>query len=396
MTRPDDATLELRHVRFTHPGGSEPTLVDVDLEVPSGEMLAIIGPSGSGKTSALRVTAGLEEPDDGDVLVGGVSQLGVEPERRTMSMMFQRPLLFPHLSVLDNVAFSDRVTGATRAQARERAHAFLGLVHLTELASRRTRALSGGQEQRVALARALAANPRVLLLDEPFSSLDSGVRATMHELLAELRAVLEPTTVMVTHDLDEAALADCVAVLVGGAVHQVGTVAELYRRPHSLEVARVLGGFAGVDGDVVSGEHRSRFGAIPLTDAEQADLSVCRSAPTSSPGPATLLVRREALLTSPVDDPAAMFTAIVSAVRQRGLRQSVVVEPDRGRATAEGARLEVEVHGLDTVRRGARIGVARTGIPVTLLPRAATPVIGVVSQPGASSVVMETSPERVR
>lgn len=366
-SRPDhetDRALELRHVTFTHADGLKSTLVDVDLAVPSGDMLAIIRPSGSGKTSALRVAAGLEVPDEGDVLVGGVSQLGVEPEGRGMSMMFQKPLLFPHLNVVDNVAFSDRVTGVSRSEARSRARAFLGLVHLSDLATRRTRALSGGQEQRVALARALAANPRVLLLDEPFSALDSGVRSSMHDLLTEVRALLEPTTVIVTHDLDEAALADRVAVIVGGRVHQVDTVDALYRRPASLPVARVLGGFAEIDGHVVSGRHRSRFGTVPLLEHGRA-----------MSGPATLLVRREALRAASTEDPAAMFTAVVVAVRQHGLRRSVVVEPDQRRGSGHVPRLEVELDGLVQGHCGERIGVALTGMPLAILP--ATPERGV-------------------
>lgn len=375
MTRADEATVELSDVYFTHPGRDRPTLSGVDLYIEAGDMLALIGPSGSGKTSALRILAGLEEPDRGDVLVEGVSQLGVAPERRSMSMMFQRPLLFPHLSVVDNVAFSARVSGVARDAARDRARAFLDLVHLPELALRRTAQLSGGQEQRVALARALAASPRVLLLDEPFSALDPGVRASMHDLLAEVRAVLEPTTVMVTHDLDEAALAGRVGVLVDGTIHQIGTVAALYRRPASLAVARVLGGFSEVDGQITGGAHWSGFGEFPLTRQELEQVVALQNVTRLGIPTSTLLVRREALRATAVGDPSSMFTARVSAVRQRGPVRTVVVVPEEQHPGTGSARLEVEVdtraQDFSAADRGGRVGVSRTGVPVALICDAA-------------------------
>ena len=194
-------------------------------------MLAVLGPSGSGKTTLLRVAAGLEQPESGDVLLDGTSVLGVPPERRDLTVMFQKPHLFPHLSVLDNVAFADRLRGRSRSQSRAAAQRYLDLVHLGDLARRRPRQLSGGQEQRVALARALAANRRVMLLDEPFSALDTDLRTSMHQLLGEVRAALDPTIVMVTHDLDEAGLADRVAVLVEGRIEQFDTIPALYSGP---------------------------------------------------------------------------------------------------------------------------------------------------------------------
>lgn len=365
---PDDtgaaggSKLQLRRVTFTHPGASAPTLFEVDLTVDSGQMLAVVGPSGSGKSSTLRVTAGLVDADAGDVLVGGVSLRSHPPERRGMSMLFQRPLLFPHLTVLDNVGFADRVAGRSRRVARARAGAYLELVHLAHLAGRAPATLSGGQEQRVALARALAAEPRVLLLDEPFSSLDAGVRATMHELLAEVRAALAPTTVIVTHDLDEAALADQVAVLVAGRVHQVDTVARLYRQPASREVARVLGGFAEIEGHVERGSHHSALGVLPLPDTVGV-----------TAGPATALVRREALRTTSVDDPTAVLAGVVVAVRQRGLHCCVIIEPVTRQRTARTPRVEIEHHGGGTVTPGEPVGAALTGLPYGVLPAEGQP-----------------------
>ena len=218
-------------------------LAEVDLHVPPGSCTALLGPSGSGKTTLLRAAAGLDPVDAGSVHLDGRDLARVAPERRSMAMVFQRPLLFPHLTVRDNVAFPGRATGLSRREARDEAMRFLHLVGLPQLADRDVRALSGGQQQRVALARALAARPKALLLDEPFAALDPTLRAEMHELLLELRAVLEPTVLLVTHDHEEAsALADDVAVLIAGRLVQNDPVDIVYRRPAGVEVHRLLGG----------------------------------------------------------------------------------------------------------------------------------------------------------
>ena len=211
------ADLDLEHLSFAHPGTTEYAVEDFSLRVPAGQMVALLGASGSGKSTLLRLVAGLEQASAGVVRINGVSAAGVAPERRGVTMMFQKPLLFPHLSVIDNVAFADRIAGRSRREARANAARYLDLVQLGDMADRRSRQLSGGQEQRVSLARALAARPAVLLLDEPFGALDTAVRASMYELLEEVRAMLDPTIVLVTHDLTEASLADRVAVQIGRA-----------------------------------------------------------------------------------------------------------------------------------------------------------------------------------
>lgn len=348
-----------RNLTFTHPGNDRPTVEDATLTVGTGQMLALIGPSGSGKTTLLRLIAGLDTPELGQVHVNGIDLTSVPPQRRGMTMMFQRPLLFPHLDVLDNIAFSYRVGGVPRRQARASARRYLDLVHLSGLARRRPRSLSGGQEQRVALARALASRPGVLLLDEPFSALDASVRHSMHELLAEVRAVLEPTTVIVTHDLDEAGQADTVAVLTGGRVAQVGTLAELYDRPATLEVARVLGGFSEVVGVARDGVHHSRAGRVALPDSARG-LS----------GPAMLLVRCEGLRLVHPSEPDLVFTGAVASVHQHGLRQSAVVHVPAATPGQE-LRLVAEADLGCGVRPGDRVGLRLTGVGVCALPLAA-------------------------
>ncbi|MDK3255343.1 ABC transporter ATP-binding protein [Blastococcus capsensis] len=334
--------LRLAGLTRVHGTGSAPALDGFDLEVPAGSCVAILGPSGSGKSTVLRLTAGLDEPTAGSVHLDGVDLAGVLPERRGMAMVFQRPLLFPHLSVRDNVAFADRVRGVPRRTARRRAEEFLELVQLGGYGGRPARALSGGQEQRVALARALAAEPRVLLLDEPFSALDARLREEMHELLADLRMRLDPTILLVTHDHAEAdTLADRVAVLDGGRLLQAGPMRALYARPASLTVSRLLGGRTEVAGVVRDGRHESPLGSLDLP------------APVPD-GPAVLVVRHEAVQVTTAADPAADAVGSAVRVRPRGLRALVTVE-----VTGDGGTTTVDAElgpGHD-VAAGGTVGL---------------------------------------
>ena len=221
--------------------------VDVSLSVADGEVLAVLGPNGAGKSTVLRVLAGLLPPDGGRVVVDG-DQVWDSPgehrpaHRRSLGMVFQDHLLFPHLSVTDNVAFGSRSRGAGRAAARAAAAPWLERVGLAGLGDRRPGELSGGQAQRAALARALVGEPRVLLLDEPLSALDARTRLTVR---AELRRHLTDyagSAVLVTHDpVDAMALADRVVVVEEGRVVQSGTPAEVARRPRTDYVARLVG-----------------------------------------------------------------------------------------------------------------------------------------------------------
>ncbi|MGC1208145.1 MAG: ABC transporter ATP-binding protein [Ornithinimicrobium sp.] len=330
------ADLTLDRLSFAHPGSTGYAVEDFTLDVPAGQMVALLGASGSGKSTVLRLIAGLEEPTGGSVRIGGTDAAGVAPERRGVTMMFQKPLLFPHLSVIDNVAFADRIAGLSRREARANAARYLDLVHLGDMADRRSRQLSGGQEQRVSLARALAAQPAVLLLDEPFGALDTSVRASMYDLLEEIRAMLDPTIVLVTHDLTEAALADRVAVLADGGVVQEGTVPELHAQPASLQVARLLGGFAEVPGDVVDGVHCSPAGPVDLP-------ATCAFAD----GPATLLIHRHSVSVTPRDSSpvgARGHDGVITRVRSTGLRQSLTITVGSDpRHTEGGPQLEAEI-----------------------------------------------------
>ena len=246
-------SLRLRGLR-RHVGGVQ-ILDGVDLDAGPGEVLALLGPSGSGKTSTLRALAGLDPLDAGLVEIDGVDHLRSPPEARGLGMVFQTWALWPHRSALENVAWPLRLRRDPRAA--EKARALLDRVQLGALADRMPHQLSGGQQQRVALARALAPDPRVLLLDEPLSSLDAGLREQMRALLLDLIRERRLTTVLVSHDPDEAlGMADTIAVLEKGKVVQVGSPTDIYSSPASEAAARLLGPLLAYDVAAEGGELR--------------------------------------------------------------------------------------------------------------------------------------------
>ena len=215
---------------------------DVTLSIGSGEFFAMLGPSGSGKTTCLRLIAGFEAPDAGRILLDGQDVTGNPPYERDVNTVFQDYALFPHLSVLDNVAYGPRVRGIRQSERHARARELLALVKLSEMAARRPSQLSGGQRQRVALARALVNKPRVLLLDEPLGALDLKLREDMQLELKSLQRQLGITFVFVTHDQGEAlSMADRVAIFNQGRIEQLATPRELYTRPQTSFVARFVG-----------------------------------------------------------------------------------------------------------------------------------------------------------
>ena len=217
-------------------------LDEVDLEVEAGEFFAMLGPSGSGKTTCLRLIAGFEQPTAGHIAIFGEAVEGVPPYRRNVNTVFQDYALFPHMNVVDNVAYSLMLRKVERAERVRQAEAALELVKLSGYGARRPGQLSGGQRQRVALARAIINRPKVLLLDEPLGALDLKLRENMQEELKALQKTLGITFIFVTHDQGEAlSMADRVAVFSDGKVMQVGAPEEIYRRPNSRFVADFVG-----------------------------------------------------------------------------------------------------------------------------------------------------------
>jgi ABC-type sulfate/molybdate transport systems ATPase subunit len=243
--------LVLENVSFAF--GATDGVRDLNLQALAGEQLALLGPSGVGKTTLLRAIAGLHAVKSGRILLNGRDITTLAPERRGVVYLHQTPALFPHLSVLDNVAFPLEVRGVARADARAQASVLLARVQLDALASRSPTALSGGQRHRVALARALAARPQVLLLDEPFAALDPSLRAEVRDAVFTLLTATsdtsrrddaseKPVVMLVTHDVDEAvALTQRVVVLLDGRIAQDEASSTALARPRTLEVARFLG-----------------------------------------------------------------------------------------------------------------------------------------------------------
>ncbi|MGW4160520.1 ABC transporter ATP-binding protein [Streptomyces sp. NPDC004788] len=241
------ATVEFRGLRRRF--GATTALDGLDLTVAPGELLALLGPSGCGKTTALRMLAGFEHPDSGAVLVDGKDITEVPAHRRDAGMVFQSYSLFPHLSVLDNIAFGLRMRKIGKTERRATAAELLELVGLGDKGDRFPHQLSGGQQQRIALARALALRPRVLLLDEPLSALDAKVRLTLRDEIRRIQQELGITTLFVTHDQEEAlSMADRVAVMRAGRLEQCAPPAELYGRPATAFVAEFVGTMSRVPG----------------------------------------------------------------------------------------------------------------------------------------------------
>jgi multiple sugar transport system ATP-binding protein len=235
------AQIEIRQLAKVFPGAID-ALRPVDLTINKGELLVVLGPSGSGKSTLLRLIAGLEAPSAGSVWFDGLNVTDVPPHHRDVAMVFQHPALYPHLSVFDNLAFGLRTRGVPRGQARAKVNTVAGMLGLDHVLSRRPAALSGGEKQRVAIGRALAREPRVILFDEPFSSLDLPLRAGLRDQVIDLHRRFGTTLVHVTHDQSEALLmGDRVIVLDQGRILQCGTPRVIYDQPSDRFVATFVG-----------------------------------------------------------------------------------------------------------------------------------------------------------
>ncbi|MVA74089.1 ATP-binding cassette domain-containing protein [Agrobacterium vitis] len=287
-------------VAVTKRYGSSTAVDTISLRIPSASYCCLLGPSGCGKTTTLRMIAGHEIVSDGDILVQDRNVTLAPAVQRGTSMMFQNYALFPHLSVVDNVAFSLKLKGVARSERRRQAMDYLALVQMEVLAERLPAQLSGGQQQRVALARSLITRPKVLLLDEPLSALDPFLRITMRSELKRIQRELGITFVHVTHSQEEAmALSDMIVVMNGGAIMQAGPAREVFARPLNAFVARFIGGhnvlnlggrqfcvradkcrIAGAEDDrhtiaeVVGGEYQGAIGRLSLMTADKQPISV--------------------------------------------------------------------------------------------------------------------------
>jgi putative spermidine/putrescine transport system ATP-binding protein len=244
---------EIKIVGVTKRFGDMAAVSELNLTIPDKGYCCLLGPSGCGKTTILRMIAGHETPTTGEIRIGGAAVMGLSPVQRGTAMMFQSYALFPHRSVLDNVAFSLKLRGASKAERHRQARDLLAKVHMERFADRFPAQLSGGQQQRVALARALITNPRVLLLDEPLSALDEYLRLRMRGELRRVQKDLGITFIHVTHtQLEAIAVADLVVVMAQGRIEQAASAREIFTAPRNAYVARFMGGQNVLTGTVES------------------------------------------------------------------------------------------------------------------------------------------------
>ena len=324
--------------------GDHYAVKSVNLEVSDGEFVVLLGPSGCGKTTTLRMVAGFVEPSGGSARIGGVDITYLRPWRRNTGMVFQSYALFPHMSVAENVAFGLEMRRLAKAEIAARAKEALRLVRLDAYAERLPRQLSGGQQQRVALARALAIRPDVLLLDEPLSNLDAKLREEVRIEIRELQRQLGLTTIMVTHDQEEAlTVADRLVVMADGEIRQIGSQRDLYERPADRFVAGFVGRSTFLDGRVTAPGEFESAGGLRLKCHIDGAL-----------GPAALALRPERLTLNAAGGldnrlPGRVeFVSYLGAVLELHVRLSpadrVIVQlPNRGEAAGPALGDTVEV-----------------------------------------------------
>ncbi|HET9171377.1 MAG TPA: ABC transporter ATP-binding protein [Actinospica sp.] len=252
--------------------GGRSIVAGLDLTVAKGELVCLLGPSGCGKTTTLRMVAGFVEPDQGEILIGGRPVTSLPPDRRPTAMVFQNYALWPHMTVFGNVAFGLKLRGLPKREIRERVGEALELVGLSHHAESRPAHISGGEQQRVALARALVLEPKVLLLDEPLSNLDAKLRVRVRDEIREIQQRVGITTVLVTHDQDEAlSVADRIAVMNSGRIEQLDTPSGLYDAPATRFVAGFVGTMNFLEAQPKAGALETESASVPCDTIDALD-----------------------------------------------------------------------------------------------------------------------------
>jgi iron(III) transport system ATP-binding protein len=315
--------------RVSHAFGEVQAVADLSLVVAPGEVVCLLGPSGCGKSTVLRLAAGLEEVQTGRIVINGrlvgAASIHVPPESRNVGLVFQDFALFPHLTICNNVGFGLRA--ADPARRRETILAALGDVGLAHLEQAFPHMLSGGEQQRIALARALAPQPRLVLLDEPFSGLDTRLREQVRDVTLEALRKSGTATLMVTHDAEEAMfMADRIAVMRDGRIVQEGTPIDLYRHPSSLFVAAFFGEINRLGGTARGGEVATRFGPVPAALADGA--------------PAEVVIRPEAIHVSLAGESDGKVPARVVSAHPLGRSTRLVLALD------DGLKIKARIWGL--------------------------------------------------
>ena len=271
--------MKVRYERVSKLFGSVEALRDLDLEIPDGSFTVMLGPSGCGKTTGLRLVAGLEVPSSGRVYLDARDVTAVPPRERDVAMVFQSYALYPHMSVLENIAYPLRVRRISRRERERQATVVAESLMIGPLLDRKPRALSGGQRQRVALARAIVRQPAVFLMDEPLSNLDAKLRIQMRVELKRLQRELNVTTLYVTHDQSEATtMADLVAVMATGRLEQLGTPREIYNYPKTETVARFVGSPPMNVSDIAISDGRLFLGSEELPVEDETRRRICDAA----------------------------------------------------------------------------------------------------------------------
>jgi putative spermidine/putrescine transport system ATP-binding protein len=361
------AAVQMRGIR--HRFAAVPVIEDVTLEIAAGELVALLGPSGCGKSTLLRILAGLQVQSEGEVHIGGQRMDGLTPRQRGVGIVFQNYALFPHMTVAANVAYGLEANGVARRDAGRKAMQMLEMVRMEALAKRHPRELSGGQQQRVALARTLAVEPRILLLDEPFAALDKNLRFDMQIEIRRLQRELNITTVMVTHDQEEAmSMADQVAVLNRGRLEQYDTAVAIYDQPATPFVATFVG-----TANLLPVTLRMHDNQCLAHLDDGAVLAVAQPGPWRDAGAALLAVRPEQW-TWQLPQPGASARQLLATVQLAmpiGPTLVVDLQTDAGRTVkismprAEGADLRPGMRVALDFKPGARVRTFKAAQPGT-------------------------------
>jgi iron(III) transport system ATP-binding protein len=340
-----DTAIEFRGVEKRY--GETLAVAGIDLAIARGELVTLLGPSGCGKTTTLRLIAGLELPSAGRILIAGRDVSRESASARNVGMVFQSYALFPHMSVLDNVAYAPMIRGGARAEAQARAHEILAMLGLAGLERRLPSELSGGQQQRVAVARAIVQQPDVLLFDEPLSNVDAKLRRRVRAEIRDLQQRFGLTAVYVTHDQEEAlAVSDRIVVMDDGRIAQVGTPRDLYDRPNSRFVADFIGDANLIEGRVDGGTFRAGDLALPIDGAD---------------GPALISVRPERIALTPPGTPplgrverTSYLGSRIEYVVATGFGDLLVSAPIAAEALAPGAAVGLRLTGAVRTEEGSR------------------------------------------
>lgn len=328
----------LRNIAKTY--GDKSVLHGLNLEIGPSEMVALLGPSGCGKSTTLKILAGLETPDSGEVLINGKEVSNLPTRKRNLGIVFQAYSLFPHMNAIDNVAYGLKTRGVGGSERRKRADELIELVGLNEHAHKYPAQMSGGQQQRVALARALAVEPEVLLLDEPLSALDAKVRVQLREEIRRIQLQQGISTLMVTHDQEEAlVMADRIGVMNQGEIAQIGNASDIYRHPQSPFISSFVGATNRLPGIVENGRIRVLDSVIDIVNSEigiqDGDVAVA-------------LVRPEEISLR-TDQPGEF---IVMDVQLRGAFSAVVLQHETFR---DPVRVDVSTAIADGIRVGQHV-----------------------------------------